>query len=147
MKTNSMESGSSWETNIYLPATETPSILWKKKSHNLVDKSPQLVSVIDQKNPVHIPHYISIRFHDSTNILRIFQAKTFPLCTFFQLLIQHPSCVQVLSSEPRSHASSFYVLLSASQTVFHAHARLFIMWCIREAYIKLVKETDWEIEA
>ena len=52
---------SPWEINRFSASQEIPLILWNQRVHNGVHKSPPLVPVLSQINPVHAPHPTSWR--------------------------------------------------------------------------------------
>jgi hypothetical protein len=47
-----------WEADCSSASQEIPSILWNSILHNCVPKTPSLVSILSQINPVHSPFYI-----------------------------------------------------------------------------------------
>jgi hypothetical protein len=55
-----MELNSSWEAATFAATQELPSILWNPKFYHCVDKSPPLVPILSQIDPIHtIPSYLS----------------------------------------------------------------------------------------
>jgi hypothetical protein len=71
-----MEQSPSWEANSHSASQEIFLLLWNSKVHHRVHKSPQLVPVVAQMNPVHtfplrFPKIQSIHFPFSRSFQRI----------------------------------------------------------------------------
>jgi hypothetical protein len=60
--THSTQHSPSWEANRFAASREIPRILWNRKVHYPNHKCPLLVSILNQLNPVHIPHLTSLRY-------------------------------------------------------------------------------------
>ena len=58
-----MEHSSSWEANRFADSQEIPCILWNKKVHYCIHKSPPPVPVLRQLNPVHTPTSYFLKIH------------------------------------------------------------------------------------
>jgi hypothetical protein len=55
-----MQQSPSWEAYSHSASQEILPLLWNPKIHYRVDKSPPLVSILGQLNPVHnFPHYLT----------------------------------------------------------------------------------------
>jgi hypothetical protein len=91
-----MKLSPSWETVNSAATQEIPSILWNPKVHYHVHKSPTLVPILIQINPIHpIPSRpISLRFILilSTHLRHWLQSSLFP----FWLSHQYPICIPLL---------------------------------------------------
>jgi hypothetical protein len=99
-----MELNSSWEA-VYCAATqELPSILWNMKVHYRVHKSPSLVSILSQIDPVHTtPDYLRSILILSTHLrLRLPSGpfpSGFPTNILYAFLFPH-SCYMPCPSHP-----------------------------------------------
>ena len=62
--TNSMDQSPSWEADWFSAIKEIPHILWNQKIRYRIHKSPSLVPILSQINPVHAPsHFLKIHFN------------------------------------------------------------------------------------
>jgi hypothetical protein len=85
-----MELSASWEPANCATAQEIPCILWNPKVHYRVHKSPPLVPILSQNNPIHpIPFYLS-KIH-----FIIVHAPT-PWSSLWTLSHQNPLCIPLL---------------------------------------------------
>jgi hypothetical protein len=89
-----MELSPSWEAANFSATQELPRTLWNPKVHYRVHKSPPLVHILNQIDPVHtIPSYLTkIQFN-------IFHSSTFRssyLSLSFWLPHQYPICIPLL---------------------------------------------------
>jgi hypothetical protein len=57
-----MQQSPSWKANLFAASQEIPCILWNPKVHYHIHKCTPPVSILGQRNPVHIPtsHYLKI---------------------------------------------------------------------------------------
>jgi hypothetical protein len=76
--TNSMEVSPSWEAASCAAAQKLPNNLWNPKVYYCVKKSPALVSILNQINPVHtIPYYLGSILVLSTHLHLSLPSGTF----------------------------------------------------------------------
>jgi hypothetical protein len=145
-----MELSPSWESTSCAATQEFPNILWNRKVHYCVHKSPPLVLTQSQIKPVHtMPSYlrsILILFSHlclslpsdlfpygfPTNILYAFSFSpmlaTFPvhliLFDLIIVIILHPSLVQIFTLSPCSQTRSVCVHNLIAGTRFYTHTKL-----------------------
>jgi hypothetical protein len=60
-QTNSIERNTSWEANSRPAGQEILRLLWNPKVHYHVNKTPSLISIQRQLNPIHIIHHTYLR--------------------------------------------------------------------------------------
>jgi hypothetical protein len=89
-----MELSPSWETANYAPTQELPSVLWNPKVHCRVHKSPPMVPILSQIDPIHtIPPYLSkIHF----NIVHPPMSWSSQWSLSFWISLQYPICIPLL---------------------------------------------------
>jgi hypothetical protein len=86
-----------WEATSCLVTQEFHIILWNPKVHHRVHKSPQLVPILSQINPVHFTpsYFCRIRF----NIILLPTSRSFHCSPYFWFSHQSPVCIPFLPSE------------------------------------------------
>jgi hypothetical protein len=101
-----MKLSSSWEAVNCAATQELPSLLWNPKVHYRVHKSPLLVPILCQINPIHtIPSYLSkIHFKLSTHLRLGLPSGLFPseflTNILYAFLVSPQSCYMPCPSHP-----------------------------------------------
>jgi hypothetical protein len=89
-----MELSPSWEAANCAATRELRSILWNPKVYYRVHKSPPLISILSQIDPIHtIPSYL---FKIHFNIVHSFTSWSSKWYLSFWLSHQHPICIPLL---------------------------------------------------
>jgi hypothetical protein len=89
-----MKLSPSWEAANYAATQGLPSILWNPKVHHRVHKSPQLVSILSQIDPVYTTRSYLCKIH--FNIVHPLNVLVFVVVSFLAAFRQNPICIPLL---------------------------------------------------
>ena len=93
---NSTEQSPSWEANTSLATQEIVRILWNRKVHRRIHKSPSPVHTLSQIVPVHAPPPIVLLLENPFNIILPSTPGSFKLSPSLRFPHRNPECTSPL---------------------------------------------------